>query len=572
NIVNGSGASGFYIVGNNGQYYNNTIYGNADHGIYVNADNNVFQNNSIHNNTLYGIYFTAASDNCDLYNATVSGSENGLRVESSTGLDVRDSRFYNNSLADANISAGGIAEQIYLLNVTFDNPYGTYENYTVLYIDDSIDIDSTYSINWSRQNVALPNERVSFHGKFVNISNLAGPTSIDEISWTWSDTESSGYNESNLALWKYNGSHGWTLINDTPNTVDNTLSQFSFSPQSDYAILRWPKIIVGNCMLVNTPGVTAELASDLEGANITAAPYEGQACVKIAANDVILECKGYNISNNGTAGTTFGVLVSSAGGSQYSGITLRNCPNISGYAYGQGIMYSSEINTTNSTIFDNTYNIYLNTSFVNASDLRLYGAGTADLLVNNSAGTDRALNLTGIIFDSSSGGYTNYSRLALDDAVSPNSAYLINWSNQPPSLLNASYSSFAGWFVNISNVTGSVSLDRVIWQWNTSEISSYVDEEAIFELHKYNASGWTIVNGTSDLIGHNLQLFNHEPKSIYGVVFMPEVITNITGCLLIESPGNYDMINNFVGANISASPAGGNACVKIAAPNVRFDC
>ncbi len=126
---------------------------------------------------------------------------------------------------------------IYITNLTIDNPSGTYANYTALDITDTVNANTNYSINWTRNSSALPTGYTSFRNKWVNITNQSGSVSIDYIAWRWQNSESTGYNEAKFELWKYDGVN-WTMLNDTPDTTNNILSLTDMDPASEYGILQ----------------------------------------------------------------------------------------------------------------------------------------------------------------------------------------------------------------------------------------------------------------------------------------------------------------------------------------------
>ncbi len=53
----------------------------------------------------------------------------------------------------------------------------------------------------------------------------------------------------------------------------------------------------------------------------------------ITTSNVVFNCNGHSITNNGTAGYTYGIMLFSPMG-PISNVTVENCPSISGYSYG----------------------------------------------------------------------------------------------------------------------------------------------------------------------------------------------------------------------------------------------
>ena len=183
------------------------------------------------------------SDNNTFANDTVSASDGaGFNIYDSDNTSMGSDHFYSNN-PDFQISEDtGISPiSLSMTNEIFDNPAGDMTNYTNISINDQL-LNESYSINWTANESALPADRTSFAGKFVNITaNISGidanPVSIDSIVWSWQDSElGSNYTESRFELWKYNES-GWSMLNSTPDTSADTLSLTDFAPGSDYGIL-----------------------------------------------------------------------------------------------------------------------------------------------------------------------------------------------------------------------------------------------------------------------------------------------------------------------------------------------
>ena len=116
-------------------------------------------------------------------------------------------------------------------------------------------------------------------------------------------------------------------------------------------------------------------------------------CVNIAASNVVYDCNGYNISNNGTL-VSYGIFVNSS----YSNITIQNCPRIYYYYFDSdsaGIMLyrAQNISIRNVTLFRNSdgLNIYRGKNItifysfaINNSDNGFYAEATNLSNFNNN--------------------------------------------------------------------------------------------------------------------------------------------------------------------------------------------
>ncbi|MDD5171461.1 MAG: right-handed parallel beta-helix repeat-containing protein, partial [Candidatus ainarchaeum sp.] len=717
-------ADGVYIAGSSGRFYGNRVHGNGNtatgYGFVTAggapADYNVFENNTVYNNSISGFIITRQYNN--LTNNTIydNGWRGGLATTPWAGIElngayassttIRENTIHNNTAGICVINAnrslifnntlynngwdvyvvGAYGTVLNITNATFRNPSGTLENYTVLDINDTLSgSGQEYTINWTFNSSSIPSGYVSFTQKFVNISTVSGTPSIDRITWHWTvDELGSTYDESKFELWKYN-STGWTMLNGTPDTVTHTFTLFDMEPASDYIILENQ-----NCPILSESGAYLQ-DNDYVGATnaISGVPPLTAACVMIASSDVLFDCNGYSITNNGTA-DAIGVFINGSSAVTYTNITVKNCPSISGYGvgiaavnasggsliqnntvynssyhgfflniskdvwlnnntaydnlqYALAITFSSYINLTNNvwhssqsgivlaaasyliaaneTVYNSTNAsisaIWLSTastgnSFTNVTirdnaghgvhlqnvnnnnftsctiynnsnygfysfkgnssrlvDSTLYG-NKYSLVANRSTGANVTLYLTNVLFKDGAGSAQNFTNLSLTDLLEvPSEAYAINWTSNE-SALPTDYLSFEQKFLNISNLTAGVSIDSIVWYWTDADVAleSYYDDSK-FELWKYNMSGeWEMINSTPDTSANTLSLTGMNPASDYGILQ-----NNVTeNCLLIDTPGAYQLSADATGAPFSAAPTLSKACIVVASPDVSLDC
>ncbi|MFH1260468.1 MAG: right-handed parallel beta-helix repeat-containing protein [Candidatus Micrarchaeota archaeon] len=323
------------------------------------------------------------------------------------------------------------------------------------------------------------------------------------------------------------------------------------------------RINITGCTEISSNG-SYKLNQILSGANISATPYSDLACLKITTSNVAISCEGYNISNNGTTGTTFGILINGTVDMQYNNITIENCPNISVYTYG---VYSSFANVTlsNSTIFNNTYNMYLNASNTSASSYTLYNADLFDLIINNSGGSDQIVNISSMIFDNSAGGLVDYTTISLNDTVSSGSAYSLNWS-AIPFTLPTNYNSFENKYLNLSTISGTVSIEQILWHWTNAETIGYTESQ--LQLYGYSASIWDQLNDSPDTTEHTLGLTDLVPGTVYGILESPTP----SGCQLIDAPGIYTLNIDATGAPTDYDIFTASACIVIDSSDVELNC
>ncbi|NYZ60140.1 right-handed parallel beta-helix repeat-containing protein [Candidatus Micrarchaeota archaeon] len=379
--ASGNDASGFDLSSNQNTILVSTASENLQLGFSISsASNNITNSISFAN---FGHGFSVTGINNTLLNNTAYGhGTRGIYIRGNNTVD-KNGHYYNNSY-DYLIEPAASGFFINATNISIDNPSGGYANYTTLSFSDTAQAGEAYSIKWA--SIPSPSGRTSFRGKFVNITKELGTPIIDSMTWSWKASELTGYYERFLELWKHNAS-GWTMLSNSPNTTAHTFSLTNMNPASEYGILQT------YCPVITSSG-SYQLASNAVGAPNNASPIEGFACVKISASNVLFDCNGYNITDNGTAllYPTYGILISGP----ISNVTVQNCPGISNYKHGiyaKSLTYSV-ITGTNSYgnkeagfRVDSSTNVYL--LYNNASDNEIYGfhvySGNANWLSNNNA-------------------------------------------------------------------------------------------------------------------------------------------------------------------------------------------
>jgi len=201
----------------------------------------------------------------------------------------------------------------------------------------------------------------------------------------------------------------------------------------------------------------------------------------------------------------------------------------------------------NNSAYSNTqYGLYVDRSAnTNASNTHTYNNGQEDFYVTTDA-TPRTIYLFNFTMDNPSGNFENYTSLSISDTVEANTAYSLNWTTNS-SALPVDHISFRQKFVNITSETGTVSIDSVVWHWSNSELSGY--SENIFDIWKYNSSGWSDLNATLDTAANTLTLTNMNPASDYGIL-QSNVSANITNVSASPVPQGF-YFNVTIQANVT---------------------
>ncbi|MCI0503073.1 right-handed parallel beta-helix repeat-containing protein, partial [Candidatus Micrarchaeota archaeon] len=239
--------------------------------------------------------------------------------------------------------------------------------------------------------------------------------------------------------------------------------------------------------------------------------------------------------------------------------------------YGVYIQFNSDNSTyLDNEIYGNQYGLYVNrANNTTIANTHLYNNSLRDFWVAAAVGEpSKTVFVSNMTIDNPAGNFANRSILYINDTVENGTAYYIRWTPEPASLPFAR-TAFAGKNVNITTVTGTVSIDAIQFAWLLSEVN-LTNNETLFELWKYNASdNWTLQNSSPSVLLKRLSLYSLNPASTYSILeYSP------SSCPVITAAGEYSMSANFTGAPNNASEIAANAyaCVKIAASNVTFDC
>ena len=445
---------GFWLeVSRNGSFTNNTAEGNAGYGFYIDSSNTNFLSGNI-----------------------MAGNNVGVHVSRSDATYLSGDHFYDNAL-DFDASAI-FAVQLNLSDVIFDSPTGNFQNFTNLTLDDALAGGEEYTINWNAEPAALPGNLTSVNGTYANITTVSGSVSLDTVQWRYYDSQIGGLNESRFEIWKYNAS-GWANAHATLDTGANTLTLTGLVPGSTYSLLE-DNNITTNCPIIAASGEYAMAQ------NYTGSPNAvggDTACVSIDASDVVFDCAGYSITNDGTGGTTSGVTL----GVFRHNITIENC-NVSGYTLGIDLGATLNDTVLNSTAHNNTYGFRIvnvgqagnntligNTAYNNTQSFALYGAS------NNTLLDDTAYD-SGVGFFSIAGDNNTYGNCT---SYNNSFAYLIQQSRNNTFANGTIHDNTYGLYID-TNSNGNYIANNTGYGHATS---------AAFILH--SCSGNTFINNTA---------------------------------------------------------------------------
>ncbi|MBU0527357.1 right-handed parallel beta-helix repeat-containing protein [Candidatus Micrarchaeota archaeon] len=438
-----SGEIGFWIL--HSEYNNftdNTAYENGDgFSVYDEVNYTNLTENTAYNNT-QGIRISDNSTYITLTNNEVFDNGAGIGILDSNMTSVNGDHLFGNAvdMYVANAIGSTLQFQVDATNVIFDNPLGNYTNFTNLSFSNVHESDTAYAITWDQEPVSNPlsGEVESFENKFVNISKRAPSeaVSLDSVIWHWTDTESAAYNEDLLELRKHNATDGWVVLNNTPDTGANTLSLTDLDEFSTFALVQ-----NNGCPAPITAPGTYQLMGHTYGAsNDVSEIPEGDldlACIKIASNDVVFDCNGFNITNNGTSNST-AFAINGSLSVDYTNVTIQNCPSITNYSFGAYLYASTEDVIDNVTIYDTVLDsiYFLNMTYSNVTSSTLYNSAEGDG-VSVDQGSNNVFR-ENIAYNNYENGI--YLEDSPDNQVLNNTVYFNNdvgvLSNEPGSLRN----------------------------------------------------------------------------------------------------------------------------------------
>ncbi len=457
---------GFYVKNSSSSRFNNNnvygVAGNTHGGFFIQSSSNdtfLLQNNVT--NTYAGIILSAVSNTTARFNYLVNSSYAGFYVQDSNDTLLANMVFSNNTmdvyLNDSAVSSG---HNLTIKTSYFSDPFGSYATYTNLSLYDSNLGGEGYFISWANNTGPLDPRYSIFNKKVLNITNQSAVT-IDSIVWGWMDSELGPVNESKLFLGKYNGSAWNYTLNSTPDTAADTLSLYNVASFSDYAILDNEST---NCPIISTSGTYTQPMNYI-GAPNPANPQSNTTCVKIITSNVVFDCNGFNITNNGTSPYPDNALGVQLNGS-LTNVTVKNC-RISGYSAGIYVYNSSGNQLINNTEFNNSEgvhislsysdNVSLNTAYNNSAGIDINGSSQFILVRDSRAynNSQAGFYLTGTSINQfvNNTAYNNTHGFQLSDTVSclfENNTALTNTVNGFH-LIGSSYNNFT-----TNNATGNL--------------------------------------------------------------------------------------------------------------------
>ena len=515
-------------------------------------------------------------------NVTSTNPNAGIALYDSNRTTLADNYLFNNSV-EFRIAADAGALIVNISNMTIDNPADSLINYTSFSLNDTVDANTGYYIIWALEPTSPPRPHMtrSFQGKFIDIVNETGVVTIDAATWHWLASEEPGYDPNKFALYKVNGT--WNRMNLSANVASREISLYSFLVGGDvFGILQDEML---NCPIINESG-SYEQPKNYSGAPNNASPVTGYACVKIVASNVSFNGVGFNISDNGTAGDTYGVEINGS----LTNITVNGC-GISRYSYGIYSYYSENSSIVNNTVL-NSYGIFLQNSnyhiiennSVSSQNINYYlSFSSNNNLTNNTGngsytsfydiGTTNNRYINNLAGNSSSSGFSisNYEDVLINNTAynTPDGFYL--YGAYLTTLVNntAYNASHAGFYLMASsdnvlqnntayNLIGGAGISGIGFMLNLSS-NNVLNNATAFNIS--DGSGIAMFTSSNNLVD-NSTVYNTSHSTAYGMLNSSRnnitnsvALNNQYGFYLWNSSNNLlanDYTRNNTGAYLSA--------------------
>jgi parallel beta-helix repeat protein len=204
------------------------------YGIMVDQSQGTVLDQNLINGSEVGVLITE-SEGSALSSNSVFANGDGISLFDSDGTSLSGDHLYANVRSFYAESAFTHPFGLGMSQVIFDSAPGAFADFTNLSMDETLEQDSAFFMNWSALPAALPAGQISFENKHLNITRYFGSPVLDELVWHWTDAESAAYGEGLFVLYKYNGT--WEPLNNTPDTAANTLSNYALADFSVFSIL-----------------------------------------------------------------------------------------------------------------------------------------------------------------------------------------------------------------------------------------------------------------------------------------------------------------------------------------------
>jgi parallel beta-helix repeat protein len=547
------GYSAFNVVANNSisnltytPYNEDQKYFDCD-SFFSNSCNNTVENNTGDGRPIYYYHdqptnvsnleaaelFLCNVDNSVVQNVTTIGG--GMRAMFSENITINSSRSYNASFGiRLTYSPGSILNTISQENTHFDLYLDPWDNETWALVCDQVNITNVTGsggrpinfthvpVNWSN----FESSEVFLCGannSIIENATIRGSDSLDNNAFIliYSDfvTVLSSTSDDNYEGFEFTGFNNLLIANSSMsgNALDGFYSYNYPLPRNN---------VLSNLTASNNGGQGIYLRS-AQNTSVISSTASGNGYMGIvvdyAASDILLDSN--TIYGNKMEG--IGIF------SSYNVTVANNLVHSNGetitydpmwhflwfpYPAYSGIRvdysdsyYNVDITLANNTVYGNMqYGFAINRSDnVSSTNDRVYGNPLADVLLQTD-GTARDVSFSDLLMHSS-----DYPNVTIIDVLEASTLYTIRQAASPSTSYPGGLTAVQDRVINITNITGSPTIDTLTIAWGTLEESRY--SESTFDLWRYLTS-WVDLNATANTTSNTANYSSVVTQGAYGIL------------------------------------------------------
>ncbi|MBI5222802.1 right-handed parallel beta-helix repeat-containing protein, partial [Candidatus Micrarchaeota archaeon] len=454
---------GFNLISsNNANLSLNNATSNLLNGFNLtSSDSTNFSSNIANLNSQYGLTTVSSSSNSLTSNEFIFNSGSGVQISGGSSNSLTSNQIHNNS--NHGLVLASTSYNLLNSDSIYDNWYDGISMSSASY-------NNLSYLNVSHNALSQANTGISLASSSSNyfVSDNVSGNLVDGVSLAYSSTNN---NFSNVAVFR-NNRNGIMFQSDSnsiqsSSIYNNSVSGINLS-FANYSIL------VSNSVYNNSgSGLSSSFAF---GSNVSFSSLYNNSFAQI-----FLGSSGSStlLSNNlsGSGGLSYGLLLN------YSNSSNLSFNSISGNSFGLSALDSNALTSSNDHYFGNTVDLSLNSTFSSAS-----------------------ANLSGVVFDSASGSFSNFTNVSLSDQLDSSESYSLSWSSNISVSLPSSHISFSNKYLNLTNLSSNVSIDSLGFLYQESELNSSVTyDESKFVLYRYDGSlGWVALNSSPNISANSL--------------------------------------------------------------------
>lgn len=488
-----------------------------------------------------GVFLNSSFNNISVKNCNILTQYNySIYVQNTT-----NAIFSNNIM---NGSYGAAANVVNSTNVSFIG--NSVSNFTF----DGFRATNSSNLIFSINNIS--NATALFYGfllQNITSSNLSNNSLISGAN----GTGFSVYLSDNLKLENnsvYNISIGYDLLTSSNIYLFGNKGNYSEEDMYDFAS-------ISNLSVLNNSAINCGNGDDyscydfMYCSNASASHNFGSTATYSSIR--IFSTDDFNLSSNLAVNSFVGVEISSSMNSSVlsNNISHNNNGIYASDSYGillvdnrlsdsnENLVLETSSGTSIKNLFNNSsINVHLFYSDLIQDSDYFSKSILSSLLLESNPITSSTLNATNIIFDSPSGGYSNFTNLSINVTLPIGLlSFGMNWSNEP-SPLPTGLTSFNGKFLNMSNISGLINISSIVWHWISPEVAG--KNESTFNLYKYNGTNWILLNSTPDIVMNSLSQTDLSNFSIFALLY-----NNST----TDLPPNVSLLNPSNGTTLASS-------------------